>query len=90
MSTPALSAPEHPSIGRPSPIDNVNVSGAAPVCLGLLGLAAQFTRRETGRLSCCHSFGGTVDYFVDTVFNYPTLAECDKSAAFNGINRLAV
>lgn len=31
---------------------------------------------------------GTVDYFVDTVFNYPTLAECYKQAAFNGINRL--
>ena len=26
---------------------------------------------------------GTVDYFVDTVFNYPTLAECYKAAAFN-------
>lgn len=32
---------------------------------------------------------GTVDYFVDTVFNYPTLAEAYKAAAFNGINRLA-
>ena len=31
---------------------------------------------------------GTVDYFVDTVFNYPTLAECYKAAAFNGLNRL--
>jgi len=31
---------------------------------------------------------GTVDYFVDTVFNYPTLAECYKLAAFNGINKL--
>ena len=28
-------------------------------------------------------------YFIDTVFNYPTLAECYKAAAFNGINRLA-
>jgi len=28
-----------------------------------------------------------VDYFVDTVFNYPTLAECYKTAAFDGINR---
>ena len=36
------------------------------------------------------AFGGTVDYFIDTVFNYPTLAECYKTAAFNGINRLAV
>jgi NAD(P) transhydrogenase len=33
-------------------------------------------------------FGGTVDYFVDTVFNYPTLAECYKAAAFNGLGRL--
>jgi len=32
---------------------------------------------------------GTIDYFVDTVFNYPTLAECYKTAAFDGINRLA-
>ncbi len=31
---------------------------------------------------------GEVDYFVDTVFNYPTLAECYKTAAFDGINRL--
>jgi NAD(P) transhydrogenase len=32
--------------------------------------------------------GGTIDYFVDTVFNYPTLAECYKAAAFNGLNKL--
>ena len=36
------------------------------------------------------AFGGTVDYFVDTVFNYPTLAECYKTAAFDGINRLGL
>jgi NAD(P) transhydrogenase len=35
------------------------------------------------------SFGGKVDYFINTVFNYPTLAECYKNAAFDGINRLA-
>ena len=35
------------------------------------------------------ALGGTVDYFVDTVFNYPTLAECYKTAAFNGLNKLA-
>ena len=35
------------------------------------------------------SLGGTLDYFIDTVFNYPTLAECYKAAAFNGINRLS-
>jgi NAD(P) transhydrogenase len=35
------------------------------------------------------SFDGTVEYFVETVFNYPTLAECYKTAAFNGLNKLA-
>ncbi|HTR38483.1 MAG TPA: Si-specific NAD(P)(+) transhydrogenase [Bryobacteraceae bacterium] len=33
--------------------------------------------------------GGSVEYFIDTVFNYPTLAECYKAAAFNGLNKLA-
>jgi NAD(P) transhydrogenase len=31
---------------------------------------------------------GTIEYFVNTVFNYPTLAECYKAAAFNGLNKL--
>jgi NAD(P) transhydrogenase len=31
---------------------------------------------------------GTIDYFIHTVFNYPTLAECYKQAAFNGVNKL--
>jgi len=35
------------------------------------------------------AMGGTIDYFVQTVFNYPTLAECYKTAAFDGINRLS-
>jgi len=34
------------------------------------------------------AFDGTIDYFVNTVFNYPTLAECYKTAAFDGVNRL--
>ncbi|HET7104518.1 MAG TPA: Si-specific NAD(P)(+) transhydrogenase [Terracidiphilus sp.] len=34
------------------------------------------------------TLGGSVDYFIDTVFNYPTLAECYKVAAFNGLGRL--
>lgn len=36
------------------------------------------------------AYGGQVDYFLDTVFNYPTLAECYKTAAFDGINRLGI
>jgi NAD(P) transhydrogenase len=35
-------------------------------------------------------FGGKIDYFIDTVFNYPTLAECYKVAAFDGVNRLGI
>jgi len=34
------------------------------------------------------SLGATVDYFVDSAFNYPTLAECYRVAALNGINKL--
>jgi NAD(P) transhydrogenase len=32
---------------------------------------------------------GTIEYFINTVFNYPTLAECYKAAAFNGLNKLS-
>jgi NAD(P) transhydrogenase len=32
--------------------------------------------------------GGTLDYFLNNVFNYPTLAECYKVAALNGYNKL--
>ncbi len=34
------------------------------------------------------AFGGKIDYFVNTVFNYPTLAEAYKVAAFDGLNKL--
>lgn len=33
------------------------------------------------------AFGGTVEYFRDAVFNYPTLAEAYKVAALNGLNK---
>jgi NAD(P) transhydrogenase len=36
------------------------------------------------------AFKGKVEYFINNVFNYPTLAECYKTAAFDGINRLGV
>jgi NAD(P) transhydrogenase len=32
--------------------------------------------------------GGGLDYFLDTVFNYPTLAECYKVAALDASNKL--
>ncbi|HYE91544.1 MAG TPA: Si-specific NAD(P)(+) transhydrogenase, partial [Terriglobales bacterium] len=34
------------------------------------------------------NLGGTIEYFVENVFNYPTFAECYKVAALCGINRL--
>jgi NAD(P) transhydrogenase len=34
--------------------------------------------------------GGGLDYFLATVFNYPTLAECYKVAAHNAANKLAL
>jgi NAD(P) transhydrogenase len=34
------------------------------------------------------AFHGRIDYFIDTIFNYPTLAECYRVAALDGINRL--
>ena len=33
--------------------------------------------------------GGGLDYFLTTVFNYPTLAECYKVAALNAANKMA-
>lgn len=34
------------------------------------------------------AFEGSISYFVDTVFNYPTLAEAYKIAALNGLKRV--
>ncbi len=37
---------------------------------------------------CVMALGGTMEYFRDTVFNYPTFAETYKVAALNGLNKL--
>jgi NAD(P) transhydrogenase len=34
------------------------------------------------------ALNGGLDYFLQTVFNYPTLAECYKVAALNAANKL--
>jgi NAD(P) transhydrogenase len=34
------------------------------------------------------TLGGTVEYFINNVFNFPTLAEAYKVAALNGLNKL--
>jgi NAD(P) transhydrogenase len=36
------------------------------------------------------TLGGTIEYFRDTVFNYPTMAECYKVAALDGLNKLSL
>ncbi|HEY8020196.1 MAG TPA: Si-specific NAD(P)(+) transhydrogenase, partial [Thermoanaerobaculia bacterium] len=36
------------------------------------------------------ALNGGLDYFLDTVFNYPTLAECYKVAALDAANKLAL
>lgn len=36
------------------------------------------------------AFDGTIDFFVNNVFNYPTLAECYKVAALNALNKLTL
>jgi NAD(P) transhydrogenase len=35
------------------------------------------------------TLGATIDYFIQSVFNYPTLAELFKYAAYDGLGRLA-
>jgi NAD(P) transhydrogenase len=70
--------------------------------IGMLKLLIDVSTREilgvhvigTGATELIHigqtvmALHGTVDYFVDEVFNYPTLAECYKVAALNGLNKL--
>ncbi|MEE9543283.1 MAG: Si-specific NAD(P)(+) transhydrogenase [Thermodesulfobacteriota bacterium] len=34
------------------------------------------------------NYGGTIEYFKDTVFNFPTLSDAYKQAALNGFNKL--
>ncbi len=40
-----------------------------------------------GQMVLAHD--GTIDVLIDSVFNYPTLAECYKVAALAGVNKLA-
>ncbi len=36
----------------------------------------------------CMLFGGTIDFFIQSVFNYPTLSDAYKYAAYDGLQRL--
>ncbi|HEU4643796.1 MAG TPA: Si-specific NAD(P)(+) transhydrogenase [Gemmatimonadaceae bacterium] len=35
----------------------------------------------------CLAFGGTIDFFIQSVFNYPTLADAYKYAAYDGLQK---
>jgi len=37
----------------------------------------------------CMYFGGTIDFFIQAVFNYPTVSDAYKYAAYDGLQRLA-
>ena len=62
----------------------------SPVDLKILGIhvigpnAAELVHMGAAVMA----LGGTYRYFIEAVFNYPTLAECYKVAALDGINRL--
>ena len=36
----------------------------------------------------CLSFGGDIDFFIHTVFNYPTLGDVYKYAAYRALGQL--
>jgi NAD(P) transhydrogenase len=36
------------------------------------------------------AFNGTIDFFIDNTFNYPTLAECYRVAALDGYNKVVM
>lgn len=37
----------------------------------------------------CLSFGGTIDFFIQSVFNYPSLADAYKYAAYDGLQAMS-
>ena len=37
----------------------------------------------------CMYFGGSIDFFIQAVFNYPTISDAYKYAAYDGLQRLA-
>ena len=57
------------------------------VLLGVHGIGDQATEIiHIGQAVMAH--GGSIDYFINSVFNYPTLAEAYQVAALDGLNKL--
>ena len=59
--------------------------GAQGPCLSVASACAS---AEDGIGQAAMMMGGKLDYFVNTIFNYPTLAEAYKVAALDAWNRL--
>jgi NAD(P) transhydrogenase len=36
----------------------------------------------------CMHFGGTIDFFIDSTFNFPSLSDAFKYAAYDGLGQL--
>ena len=73
-----------------------NISSPTSCCSPRGGLAQPLHCIGSGATELIHvgqavlALGGGLDYFLSTVFNYPTLAECYKVAAHNAANKLAL
>jgi NAD(P) transhydrogenase len=37
----------------------------------------------------CLTYDGTIDFFIQSVFNYPTLSDAYKYAAYDGLQAIA-
>ena len=54
----------------------------------ILHIAMRQAVAERHRQDAVLALGGTIEYFRDTVFNYPTLAESYKVAALDAVNKM--
>ena len=56
-------------------------------------LGASIVGENAGELihiaMACIAYEGTIDYFIQSVFNYPSLADAYKYAAYDGLQALA-
>ena len=71
--------------GRHATAAELHLAGRRTI-LGVHVLGTNATAHHIGQTVM--GLGGTIDYLVDTVFNYPTLAESYKVAALYARNRL--
>ncbi len=88
-----VGAPEHELTAHKVPYET-GVARYREIARGQIlgddsGMFKMLFHREDRRLLGIHCIGtGGLDYFLQTVFNYPTLAECYKVAALDASNKL--